>query len=56
MIQVHGRPNSVNVQKVMWCLAELGLEVDRTDIGGVRLVAMIRLHISRKTQMERYLH
>lgn len=34
MIQVLGRPNSVNVQKVMWCLAELGIEADRKDIGG----------------------
>ncbi|WP_417683980.1 glutathione S-transferase family protein [Roseibium sp.] len=34
MIKVLGRPNSVNVQKVMWCAAELGLEVERTDIGG----------------------
>ncbi|NIZ61745.1 glutathione S-transferase [Sedimentitalea sp. CY04] len=34
MLQVLGRPNSVNVQKVMWCTAELGLEVERTDIGG----------------------
>jgi len=34
MIQVLGRPNSVNVQKVMWCAAELGLQVERQDIGG----------------------
>ncbi len=34
MIKVLGRANSVNVQKVMWCAAELGLEVERTDIGG----------------------
>jgi len=34
MIKVLGRANSVNVQKVMWCAAELGVEVDRTDIGG----------------------
>ena len=34
MIKILGRPNSVNVQKVMWCTAELGLAVDRTDIGG----------------------
>ena len=33
-MKVLGRPNSVNVQKVMWCAAELGLEVERTDIGG----------------------
>ena len=34
MIKVLGRPNSVNVQKVMWCAAELGLDVERADIGG----------------------
>ena len=34
MMQVLGRPNSVNVQKVTWCLAELGLDAQRMDIGG----------------------
>lgn len=34
MIKVLGRPNSVNVQKVMWCAAELGLEVEQFDVGG----------------------
>lgn len=34
MIKVLGRANSVNVQKVMWCAAELGLDVERTDVGG----------------------
>jgi len=34
VIRVLGRPNSVNVQKVMWCAAELGLPVERTDVGG----------------------
>ena len=34
MLQVLGRPNSVNVQKVMWCLAELNQTVERQDIGG----------------------
>ena len=33
-IHVLGRTSSVNVQKVMWCAAELGLEVDRHDYGG----------------------
>ncbi len=31
---VHGRANSINVQKVMWISAELGFEIDRRDIGG----------------------
>lgn len=34
MVQVLGRPNSINVQKVMWCLAELEIEVKRSNIGG----------------------
>lgn len=34
MIKILGRPNSVNVQKVMWTAAEIGVSVDRHDIGG----------------------
>lgn len=34
MIQILGRPNSVNVQKVMWSAAEIGVPVERHDIGG----------------------
>lgn len=34
MIKVLGRDNSVNVQKVMWCAAELGVDVAREDVGG----------------------
>ncbi len=34
MLKVLGRADSNNVQKVMWCIGELGLEVERTDIGG----------------------
>ena len=33
MIHIWGRANSVNVQKVLWCCAELGLPYDRTDAG-----------------------
>jgi glutathione S-transferase len=33
MLKVWGRTNSVNVQKVMWCIGELGLEYERTDAG-----------------------
>ncbi len=33
MIRVWGRTDSSNVQAVMWCLAELGLEVERIDAG-----------------------
>lgn len=32
-VTIWGRPNSVNVQKVLWCAAELGLDYDRIDAG-----------------------
>ena len=34
MLKILGRNNSVNVIKVLWCAAELGLDFVRTDIGG----------------------
>ncbi len=34
MLRVLGRATSVNVQKVMWLIDELGLEAERVDIGG----------------------
>ncbi|HEX2525982.1 MAG TPA: glutathione binding-like protein [Geminicoccus sp.] len=34
MIRVWGRVNSLNVQKVMWTIAELGLAHERQDVGG----------------------
>jgi len=34
MIKVLGRLTSINVQKVMWCIDELGLAHERTDLGG----------------------
>ncbi|RDD62841.1 glutathione S-transferase family protein [Ferruginivarius sediminum] len=33
MLQVYGRENSVNVQKVMWTVGELGLAHHRHDVG-----------------------
>jgi len=33
MLTIWGRVNSVNVQKVMWCIAELGIECERIDAG-----------------------
>ncbi len=33
MLTVWGRKNSINVQKVMWTVAELGLEHERLDVG-----------------------
>ncbi|MBT4490384.1 MAG: glutathione S-transferase family protein [Rhodospirillaceae bacterium] len=34
MLKVYGRNNSVNVQKVMWLIGELGLDHERLDVGG----------------------
>jgi glutathione S-transferase len=34
MLQIWGRANSINVQKVMWAVSELGLEHVRHDAGG----------------------
>jgi glutathione S-transferase len=33
MLTIWGRTNSVNVQKVLWCLAELGVPYERIDAG-----------------------
>lgn len=33
-IRVYGRKNSINVQKVLWCCAELGLPFEQIDLGG----------------------
>ena len=32
-LRIWGRPNSVNVQKVLWCLSELELTYERIDAG-----------------------
>ena len=34
MLRVWGRNNSINVQKVMWAVGELGVEHERIDVGG----------------------
>jgi glutathione S-transferase len=34
MLKIWGRRNSSNVQKVVWCCDELGLEYERVDAGG----------------------
>lgn len=34
MLTIWGRPNSSNVAKVMWAIAELGLPCQRIDVGG----------------------
>lgn len=34
MLRIWGRSNSINVQKVMWAVGELGLECERVDVGG----------------------
>ncbi len=34
MTKVHGRNTSANVQPVIWCLEELGVDYERLDVGG----------------------
>ena len=34
MIKIWGRTDSSNVQKVLWCCGELGLDFERVDFGG----------------------
>lgn len=34
MLKIWGRNNSLNVQKVMWAVAELGVAHERVDVGG----------------------
>jgi glutathione S-transferase len=34
MLKIWGRATSSNVQKVLWCCAELALEFERVDVGG----------------------
>ena len=34
MLRILGRADSGNVQKVLWCCTELGLEYQREDVGG----------------------
>jgi glutathione S-transferase len=34
MLKIWGRSTSSNVQKVLWCCAELGLDYERVDLGG----------------------
>jgi glutathione S-transferase len=34
MLKVWGRRNSINVQKVLWCCAELDVPFERVDLGG----------------------
>ena len=33
MLKIWGRTNSINVQKVLWCCGELGLQYERVDAG-----------------------
>jgi glutathione S-transferase len=33
MLKIWGRTNSINVQKVLWCCGELGLDYERIDAG-----------------------
>jgi len=34
MVVIWGRKNSINVQKVLWCCEEIGVQYQRIDAGG----------------------
>jgi glutathione S-transferase len=34
VLRIWGRSNSINVQKVLWCCGELGIDYERIDVGG----------------------
>ncbi len=34
VLKIYGRNNSINVQKAVWCAAEIGLDFERIDFGG----------------------
>ena len=34
MLKIWGRASSSNVQKVLWCCSELGIDFERVDLGG----------------------
>ena len=48
MLKIYGRATSSNVQKVLWCSAEIGLEFERIDIdaafGGLKSPAYLALN------------
>ena len=46
MLKIRGRRDSFNTQKVMWCVAELGIPHERIDAGGERC------HLYRKEDRE----
>lgn len=39
MLKIWGRRDSFNLQKVMWCVAELGIAHERIDAGGIHGVS-----------------
>ena len=40
-LTIWGRPNSVNVQKVLWCLAERDIAYQRIDAGMVEALGYL---------------
>jgi glutathione S-transferase len=48
VLKIYGRTTSSNVQKVLWCCGEIGLEFDRIDIdaafGGLKTPAYLALN------------
>ena len=47
MLKIWGRATSSNVQKVLWCCAELGIDVRAASISAGRSAAIATPNISR---------
>ncbi|MGY4173484.1 glutathione S-transferase family protein [Bradyrhizobium sp. USDA 4529] len=46
MLRIWGRANSINVQKVLWCCGELGLDFERVDAGNEFGVTRTRAYLA----------
>ena len=48
MLKIYGRTTSSNVQKVLWCCGEIGLDFERIDIdaafGGLKTPGYLALN------------
>jgi len=50
MLKIWGRTTSSNVQKALWCCAELGIEYERLDLGGPFGGMLIRAQPEQRDQ------
>ena len=48
MLKIWGRNTSINVQKVMWAIGELGIPHERIDVGGAFGQRLAVVHRDRR--------